>query len=205
MMETVEKRPFVVRAGQWAFPRRLLIPLPAVLVALIFFRPRPIYGHYEALGLLVSALLVAAGVGLRIWAGGCAGDHTRTDTIGAPQLATDGPYAYVRNPIYLGNLILGLGMIGLVRDPRLLILYAIVFPLLYVMIVPAEEEFLRQRFGEAYERYCAAVPRMIPRLRPWRGGTEGGFDWHVLRGEAWIVFYLVAIYAAMRVAEHLHA
>src|SRR5205823_310926 len=185
MMETVEKRPFVVRAGQWVFPRRLLIPLPAVLVALIFFRPRPIYGRHEALGLLISALLVAAGVGLRIWAGGCAGDHTRTGTIGAPQLATDGPYAYVRNPIYLGNLILGLGMIGLVRDARLLILYAIVFPLLYVMIVPAEEEFLRQRFGADYALYCAAVPRMIPRIRRWKGLSERRFDWRVLRGEAW--------------------
>ena len=204
-METVEKRPFVVRAGQWVFPRRLLIPLPAVLIALLFFRPQPIYGRYESLGILVSGLLVAAGVGLRIWAGGCAGDHTRTGTIGAPQLATNGPYAFVRNPIYLGNMILGLGMIGLVRDPRLLVLYAIVFPILYVMIVPAEEEFLRQRFSADYERYCASVPRMIPRLRPWRGRTEGRFDWRVLRGEAWIVSYLVAIYAAMRVAEHLRS
>jgi len=205
MIETVDKRPFVVRMGQWVFPRRLLIPLPAVVVALFFFHPHHIYGHLEALGLFLSALLVAVGVGLRIWAGGCAGEHTRTDTIGAPQLTTHGPYAYVRNPIYLGNLILGLGMIGLVRDPRLLILYAIVFPFLYVMIVPAEEEFLRQRFGEAYERYCASVPRMIPRLRPWPGRTDRPFHWSVLRGEAWIVFYLVVIYAAMRVAERLHS
>jgi protein-S-isoprenylcysteine O-methyltransferase Ste14 len=205
MTDTVEKLPFVVRMGHWVFPRRLLIPLPAIALALIFFRPKHIYGRYELLGLLFSGLLVAAGVGLRIWAGGCAGDHTRTDTIGAPQLATNGPYAYVRNPIYLGNLILGLGMIGLMRDPRLLVLYALIFPFLYVMIVPAEEQFLRERFGKDYERYCDAVPRMIPRLSRWRGAARRSFDWMVLRGEAWIVFYLVVIYAAMRVAERLHS
>src|SRR5262249_36610736 len=118
-------------------------------------------------------------------------------------LTTGGPYAYVRNPIYLGNMILGLGMVGLMDDPRLLVLYLIAMVVLYTVIVPAEEAFLRGKFGDDYRRYCRAVPRLIPRLTPWPERTRRKFHWIVLRGEAWIVFYLVVIYAAMIAAEHL--
>jgi protein-S-isoprenylcysteine O-methyltransferase Ste14 len=205
MIDTAEKTAFFARVGRWVFPRRLLVPLPIVALGLLLIHPRRMFGEYETLGLVVSGLLVLVGMALRVWAGGCAGWHTRHATIEAPSLTTGGPYAFVRNPIYLGNMILGLGMIGLVRDPRLLLLYVPAFAFLYVMIVPAEEEYLRREFGEGYAAYCRAVPRIIPRLKPWPGRRAGGFDWGVLRGEAWIAFYLVLIYAAMMVAPRLRS
>jgi protein-S-isoprenylcysteine O-methyltransferase Ste14 len=205
MIDSIEKSPLRVRVGRWVFPRRLLIPLPIVALGLFLIHRRHIFGQYEVLGTVVSLVLVFAGMSLRVWAGGCAGEHTRTDTIGAPQLATGGPYAYVRNPIYLGNMILGLGMIGVVGDPWLLVLYVPAFAFLYTMIVPAEEEFLRREFGAQYSLYCRAVARMLPRVRPWAGRVERHFDWAVVRGECWIAFYLVLIYVAMMVAQHFHS
>src|SRR5262245_43194508 len=123
MTDTVEKVPLAARLGQWMFPRRVLIPIPLILLALLVIHPRHMFGDRAALGMTLSAVLVSLGVGLRVWGGGCAGWHTRGHTIGAPQLTTCGPYAYVRNPIYLGNMILGLGMVGLIGDPWLFVLY----------------------------------------------------------------------------------
>ena len=109
------------------------------------------------------------------------------------------------NPIYLGSIILGLGMVGLLGDPWLLPLHVAAFAFLYAVIVPAEEEFLRGQFGSEFENYRRAVPRMIPRLRPWPGRNERPFNWDVLRGEEKIAGILVFIYAAMRAAGHLHS
>jgi protein-S-isoprenylcysteine O-methyltransferase Ste14 len=205
MTQATDRTPVAARVGQWVFPRRVLVPIPMVLIGLLIIHPRDVFGQYHALGLAVAALLVAAGVGLRIWAGGCAGNHTRTDTISAPQLTTGGPYAYVRNPIYLGNMILGIGMIGLCQDPWLLALFLPAVAILYVTIIPSEERFLRGKFGEAYDQFTENVPRLFPRLTPWEGRTDRPFDWIVLRGEAWIVSYLVVIYAAMMVARHFRS
>lgn len=181
--------------GRWVFPRRLLLPIPAIVLAALLVNSERPYGNHNLTVTLASGLLVLAGLSLRIWAGGCAGNHTRQSEIEAPQLTTGGPYGYVRNPIYLGNMILGAGMIGLLGDLRLFFIYVPVFIILYVAIIPAEEEFLRSRYGDAYDAYCSAVPRIIPRLSPWRERTERAFYWGVFRGEAWIAFYLVVILA----------
>ncbi len=205
MVDTADRVPFFARLGRWVFPRRLLVPLPVVALGVLLIHPRPMFGRYQAAAEIVSALIVLIGVGLRFWGGGSAGNHTRTDTIEAPQLITGGPFAYVRNPIYLGSALLGLGMVGLLGDPWMLALHLPAFTMLYAMIVPAEEAFLRKQFGAANERYRECVPRMIPRLTPWRGRTERPFDWSVWRGEAWIWFYLVTIYAALRIALYMRA
>ena len=166
-------------------------------------RPRAIFGAHQALGTAGSIALIALGLGLRAWAGGCAGAHTRLATIAAPRLVTGGPFAYVRNPIYLASVILGLGMVALVGDPWLLALYAGVFVLLYTAIVPAEEKFLREKFGAAYERYCAQVPRAIPRLRAWKDAEPARFDVRAALGEARLAFILAGIYALLRAAAWL--
>jgi protein-S-isoprenylcysteine O-methyltransferase Ste14 len=146
---------------------------------------------------------VVLGLALRAWAGGSAGGHTRTRSIEAPRLATAGPYAYVRNPIYLGSIVLGIGMVGLLGDPWMLLLCAAAFTFLYVSIIPAEERFLRGEFGAEYERYCAEVPRLLPRFIPWNGATPAEFNWHAARGEAHIALILIAIYVLLRGAAWL--
>jgi protein-S-isoprenylcysteine O-methyltransferase Ste14 len=136
-------------------------------------------------------------MGLRFWAAGSAGTHTHSATIEGPQLATGGPFAFVRNPIYLGSMVLGLGMIGLIGDARLLPLHVAAFVVLYAILVPAEEKYLSRTFGADYDRYRASVPRFLPRLRAWHGRTERGFHWEAARGEFRLLGVLVGIYGVL--------
>ena len=143
------------------------------------------------------------GLGVRAWAAGCAGRHTREAQIEAPALITGGPFAFVRNPIYLASILLGFGMVILVGDPWLLGMHIGVCILLYAAIVPAEESFLRQRFGAQYEEYCQAVPRFWPRLLPWSGSTKCGWDWRALLDQMRLGLILSAIYTGLHLAAWL--
>ncbi len=187
----------ITKAVRGIFAGRLLIGLAIAAVGIYFARPHTLWGEWAPLGRSCSAALVFTGLALRFWAGGSAGTHTHSGEIEAPQLATGGPYAYVRNPIYLGSIILGIGMVGLIGDPWMLPFCALAFIALYLVIIPAEERFLQQQFGEAYTSYRHAVPRLVPRLRRWKAGTQRRFGWHVARGELRIFIVLVVIYAAM--------
>ena len=187
------------------FSHRLHVGLAVVALGGLVVRPGNIFGTHQALGVSVSIAFVLLGLALRAWAGGCAGAHTRNATIEAPRLVTGGPFAYVRNPIYLASIVLGLGMVGLLGDSWMLALYAGVFVFLYTAIVPAEEAFLRKTFPEEFARYCANVPRMIPRLRAWPDATPTQFARSAIRGEARLGLVLVAIYGFMRLAAWLRA
>ena len=189
--------------GARIFQHRLHVGLAAVALAAFVYRPRNFFGAHVIAGVIVSLLLVLAGLLLRAWAAGCAGGHTRLATIEAPRLSTGGPFAYVRNPIYLASVILGIGMVGLLGDPWMLALCIGVFVFLYTAIVPAEERFLRGQFGAAYERYCAHVPRLLPRLRPWPEAEPRPFDRAATVGDARLALILVAIYAGLRGAAWL--
>jgi protein-S-isoprenylcysteine O-methyltransferase Ste14 len=117
--------------GRSLFPHRLEIGLGVVAVAVPFLRPtiatRPSELRLKAGGLC----LVLAGLGVRVWAAGFAGRHTRSSKIEGSQLATAGPYAHVRNPIYLGSVILGTGMVILSGDRRLFVPCALTLLALY--------------------------------------------------------------------------
>jgi protein-S-isoprenylcysteine O-methyltransferase Ste14 len=178
------------------------IGLVSLLPALLLVRPGGMFASHEKVGLTVSLCLVVTGMLIRIWAGGCAGMHTGDLLIQAPRLTTGGPYSYVRNPIYLGTILLGIGMVGLIGDIRLLPLCIITFTVLYAMIVPAEERFLRASFGPEYENYIRAVPRLIPRLTRWNEGKQVNFQWGVLAGECRIAAVLLFAYFVMRLAMH---
>lgn len=188
---------------QRVFAHRLWIGLGVVAAAALIVRPRPLFGEYQTVGMLGSLVLIVLGLALRTWAGGCAGEHTRDATIHAPRLVTGGPFAYVRNPIYLASVVLGLGMVLLVGDPSLFALYVAVFAFLYGAIVPAEEEFLRTKFGPAYERYCAHVPRAWPRWRPWPDAEPARFQPRALLGELRLGIVLAGIYGLLRLAAWL--
>ena len=189
---------FFAAAGVRIFQHRLHVGLAAVGLAAFVYRPRNFFGAHATAGMAVSLLFVVAGLLLRAWAAGCAGGHTRRATIEAPGLATGGPFAYVRNPIYLASVVLGLGMVGLLGDPWMLGLCVAVFVFLYTAIVPAEERFLRGQFGEAYARYCANVPRLLPRLRPWPDAEQRPFDRAATVGDARLALILIAIFAGLR-------
>ncbi|MDR1580105.1 MAG: isoprenylcysteine carboxylmethyltransferase family protein [Synergistaceae bacterium] len=126
-----------------------------------------------------SVPLLAAGQALRFWAAGFIPKY-RTLTVGAPSLVTSGPYAWVRNPLYGGNGIMGLGW-SLMSGPVWCAVFAVVYFALYcLVIIPFEEKFLSERFGKEYEHYRRSTPSIIPRpdnLREKSSRSRGGFDW----------------------------
>lgn len=114
---------------------------------------------------IIDVLAVAGlilGELIRIWATSHAGKHTRSRLIKAGELVTSGPYAHVRNPIYVGNFFIGLGMVLIAEAFALVPVFIAFFALQYRAIVATEEHFLNERFGAEYDRYRRAVTRWIP-------------------------------------------
>jgi protein-S-isoprenylcysteine O-methyltransferase Ste14 len=117
--------------------------------------------------------IAIAGELIRCWAVGYSGETTRNDVVTAPKLVTAGPYAYVRNPLYIGNFVTATGFAiaftgrncpfvrTLLVGGSLAAMSAV-----YAAIVPHEEAFLRSQFTDEFERYCERVPSVIPRSTP---------------------------------------
>jgi hypothetical protein len=84
-----------------------------------------------------------------------------------PKLITTGPYAYIRHPIHVGNLLVGLGMIFLSEAFPITLIFLAFFDLHHRIIIPAEEEFLKEKLGEGFDLYCQLVPKYIPLALPW--------------------------------------
>lgn len=96
------------------------------------------------------------------------------------ELAANGPYAIVRNPMYLGRYFLILGALMLPGIPWLLPVYTVLYYFYMRNRVKREEETLRGIFGEEYAEYCTQVSRFLPSLRPFRGNPVLTFRWELL-------------------------
>jgi protein-S-isoprenylcysteine O-methyltransferase Ste14 len=145
------------RSGTWI--QRWRVPLGFVCGALFIFFARP-----TPKALLVGASVSILGLAIRAWAAG----HIRKNA----QLATSGPYAFTRNPLYLGSFLLGLGFT--IASGRLLLglLFAALFLGIYLPVMRVEASTMAQLFGEDYEKYRRAVPLFFPRISPFRQGES---------------------------------
>ncbi len=112
------------------------------------------------------------------------------------ELAATGPYALVRNPMYLGRHFLILGVLMLTGKPWILLPYTVLYYFYMVNRVRREEPVLREIFGEEYERYCAAVPRFLPTPVPYRGNPVLSFRTELfLRNHGhWNLLSVVALF-----------
>ncbi len=172
--------------GRVLFKFRSVTPLPVLLLLLWqLWRSRAAVGPG---GAELEALLAGLGVGLclfgealRFYVTGWVSEGTsgQNDRLEAVVLNTRGPYAWVRNPLYVGNLLLVLGLLCIANDGFVYAVGLAFFFGEYFFIIRAEEDFLRGRFAHAFDDYCAKVPRWIPRLTPAFPGAlrSGTFDW----------------------------
>lgn len=170
---------FASRAGGWLFKRRSWIPLPLVAALLLIPPPDTTAGLPPAALWAVGLLVVAAGEAIRVWGVHHIGavSRTRSDRLGP--LIVAGPFAYVRNPLYIGNILL---WTGFAISARLLWLAPIIVVLLaleYHAIVRWEEDLLHERIGAPYALYVAAVPRWLPSLRSRVSSSQNAanFSW----------------------------
>ena len=138
--------------------QRWRVPLgfACAIVFFAFARPRP-------LTLLIGILIAVPGLALRAWAVG----HLRKNDA----LATSGPYAYTRNPLYFGSFLIGLGFTVAAGRWFLAIVFVALFVGIYVPVMRVESATLTQLFGERYLGYVNVVPLFLPRLSPYRNGA----------------------------------
>ena len=114
----------------------------------------------------VGTLLLAACAGLHTWASSYMKLDVMVDSrIHTNRLLADGPYRYVRNPLYLGNIFLALGL-GLVASRLGFLILSLGMTVFHIRLILREEAELVRDQGEPYQRYCAAVPRLFPSLTP---------------------------------------
>ena len=127
--------------------------------------------------MLIGGVMTLLGELLRFWGVAYAGSLTRvTGGVGAPEVIVSGPFAYTRNPLYLGNILLyaGIGVMANALAPWLVIVALGYFVLQYASIVSLEEEFLEKEFGAGYLEFKKNVPRFIPRPTPYRHPAQEG-------------------------------
>ncbi len=110
----------------------------------------------------VAIFSLISGELIRLWAVSHAGKATRSRRLKAQLLVTTGPYAYLRHPIYLGNFLIGLGIVVISGSFIFVPIFLLLFVLYYHAIISEEEGFLRERFGMAFEQYRARVSKYFP-------------------------------------------
>lgn len=176
----------------------LLVPIGALAV---LSRPAPIHPFAEVVLDAAGYGALALGVALRLWASLYIGDRK------GRVLVVEGPYAIVRNPLYLGSFLIVLAGAFFLRSLLFAAGLALVVALYARTIVPEEERLLRTLFGRAYERYVERTPRWIPRPSLWRTPTSIEVSVQGLRVEAlraaayvWVPVYAEVLHV-LRTAE----
>lgn len=146
------------------FKYRSYTPIPFLILMLVF-------ENGTVTTLITGFLIALSGEFIRLWGVSWAGSETRTTSgVGGTFLVVSGPFAYVRNPLYVGNILMytGLGIMSYALFPYLQVIALLFFAVQYHLIVSEEEVFLEQKFGSAYQKYLENVPRFFPRLTAYR-------------------------------------
>ncbi len=142
------------------FKNRSYSPIPFLVLMLVFQQATPA-------SLIAGFAVALLGEFFRFWGVAYAGSETRrTGEVGATYLVVSGAFAHLRNPLYLGNMLmyLGIGIMSYSLFPYLQIIALAFFMWQYYVIINEEEGFLVQKYGKTYEEYRASVPKLIPSL-----------------------------------------
>jgi protein-S-isoprenylcysteine O-methyltransferase Ste14 len=148
--------------AEWSrIARRIRVPLGFGFAAFYVWIARP-----TVASIVIGTLAALPGILLRAFASG----HVRKNET----LATSGPYAHTRNPLYLGSFIMGVGFAIAARSVWVFLLMVGMVFVIYLPVIRAEETFLRQTFPD-FDEYAHNVPRLWPRWTAY-GSTEGAFS-----------------------------
>jgi protein-S-isoprenylcysteine O-methyltransferase Ste14 len=140
--------------------KRIRVPMGFVFTLVFLWLAQP------SLALILASLvLVIPGVWLRGYAAG----YVRKNA----ELTTTGPYAYTRNPLYLGSMMIAFGFGVASGNWWILGMLAALFAAIYIPTIQGEEEYLRAKFA-GFDAYAAVVPRLLPRLSAARSNHQAG-------------------------------
>ena len=144
--------------------QRMRVPLGFLTAVLFVLGARPSW-----LSLACGLPLALLGAGLRGWASG----HLRKNA----EMATSGPYAHTRNPLYFGSFVMVAGFAVAGGNKWLALWVMWLFMIVYRPVMKAEVAHIRQLFGAAYDDWAKHVPLFLPRLTPYHSGAPRAFDW----------------------------
>jgi protein-S-isoprenylcysteine O-methyltransferase Ste14 len=139
--------------------RRIRVPMGFGFAVFYVWRAKPTWEF-----LILGALIATLGIALRTVASGQVKKNR--------ELTMTGPYAYVRNPLYLGSIVIAIGFAVAARDVWVAIAFLAMFVLIYVPVIRAEETFLRTQFP-GYDDYARRVPGLLPHTLPFRQIMDG--------------------------------
>jgi len=194
----------LVGLGNFSFKYRgYMLPIAVILLVI----PSPYLFADPSVAGLIGFLVAVLGQAARVANVGLAyiirggKDHK----VYAEQLVTNGLYSHVRNPMYVGNFFLVIGL-AIVSNSWVFALIGVPLSLgMHKAIVAAEENFLRNKFGAQFDAYCASVPRWVPRLAGLARTVSGmQFDWRrVIAKEYAATFDWFSAVAVVRASESL--
>jgi protein-S-isoprenylcysteine O-methyltransferase Ste14 len=144
--------------------RRIRVPLGFAFAVIYLW-----LAHPAPRSIVAGIFITIVGLLIRALASG----HVKKNE----ELTTSGPYAYTRNPLYLGSLVLATGFVVASRSWIIAAIAAVLLFAIYLPVISGEENFLRSQFPE-FEEYSQHVPRLFPRVTPYRGSL-GSFSWHL--------------------------
>jgi protein-S-isoprenylcysteine O-methyltransferase Ste14 len=149
-------------SGWSRIARRIRVPLGFVFAVLYFWLARPAWTS-----IALGAAIAAIGIAIRAAAAG----HVKKNR----ELTTTGPYAYTRNPLYLGSMIIAFGFGIASRNWWVAVAIVVLFLAIYLPVIRSEEAFLRSEFA-GFDEYCSKVPRLFPRVRAAGVTAKGAFS-----------------------------
>lgn len=153
--------------SRWSgLARTIRVPLGFVFAGLYLWLAKP-----TPVPMLAGLALVIPGLMVRAIASGYVQKNE--------QLATSGPYAHTRNPLYLGSLILAMGFTLAANNWWIALVVAMFFFVIYMPVIRSEERYLRERFPQ-YGDYAERVPLLFPRFTAYEG-APGRFSWDLYR------------------------
>ncbi len=150
---------------QYWFSIRSYVPIPFFLLGIYLASP-------TLTSILTGIILILIGESIRLWGVSVAGSETRTTgPVGGTHLFTDGPFGHVRNPLYLGNILIYIGSMYAANwwMPWLPIFTGIFFLIQYRIFISIEEKYLQKTFSSEFDEYCKHVSRLIPRIIKYKG------------------------------------
>ncbi|MFA7288861.1 MAG: isoprenylcysteine carboxylmethyltransferase family protein [Melioribacteraceae bacterium] len=160
------------------FKYRSYTPIPFVLLMIAFH-------DATLLSMIIGFLMLLIGESFRLWGVSVAGSETRTTGgVGGSFLVVTGAYSHLRNPLYLGNILiyLGIGIMSMSLFPYLQIAALLFFLLQYHLIIQEEEEFLTQKFSESYLQFKKNVPSLIPSIRAFKNPGIEQPEYDIMKG-----------------------
>lgn len=168
--------------------QRIRVPAGFVLLPLLLIASRPTFWS-----LITGIALAVVGLSVRAWASGYLKKNQ--------ELTTAGPYAHTRNPLYLGTFVMGGGVAVSTGAVWFIAVFAALYMLIYLPVMSAEADTMRDMFPDQYRDYKREVPLFFPRATPYNGGSPKRFEVaaYMRHREYRAAIGVAAVYALMAV------